>query len=95
MIYCHPRGNVKLFTEHFEKSLSKIESNRSIRHSIITGDFNIDLNNNTNEYLNVVLKNGFIPAILLPIRITNHVFTLIDHIFIYLEITERKQLQEI
>ena len=61
VIYCHPRGNVKLFTEHFEKSLSKIENNRSFKHSIITGDFNIDLikfdlNDNTNEYLNVVLK---------------------------------------
>ena len=45
VIYHHPRGNVKLFTEHFEKSLSKIENNRSIKHSIITGDFYIDLIN--------------------------------------------------
>ena len=65
VIYHHRRGNVKLFTEHFEKSLSKIENNRSIQHSITTGDFNIDLNDNTNEYLNVVLKIGFIPTILL------------------------------
>ena len=54
VIYRHLKGNVKLFTEHFEKSLSKIENNRSIKHSIITGDFNIDLikfdlNDNTNE----------------------------------------------
>ena len=67
VIYRHPRGNVKLFTEHFEKSSSKTENNRSIKHSIITGDFNIDLikfdlNDNTNVYLNVVLKNGFIPT---------------------------------
>ena len=86
VIYHHPRGNVKLFTEHFEKSLSKIENNRSIKHSIITGDFNIDLikfdlNDNANEYLNVVLKNGFIPTILLPNRVTNHACILIDHIF--------------
>ena len=43
VIYRHPRGNVKLFTEHFEKSLSNIENNRSMKHSIITGDLNIDL----------------------------------------------------
>ena len=87
VIYRHPRGNVKPFTEHFEKSLSKIENNRSIKHSLITGDFNIDLikfdlSDNTNEYLNVVLKNGFIPTILLPTRITNQACTLIDHIFL-------------
>ena len=85
VVYRHPRGDVKLFTEHLENSLSKIESNSGIKHSIITGDFNIDLvkfdlNNNTNEYLNTVLKNGFIPTILLPTRVTNHACTLIDHI---------------
>ena len=96
MIYRHPKGNVKVFTEHFEKSLSKIENNRSIKHSIIKGDFNIDLikfdlNDNTNEYLNVVLKNGFIPTILLPTRVTNHACTLIDHIF-YLSRNNRTQI---
>ena len=30
VIYRHPKGSVKLFTEHFEKSLSKIENNRFI-----------------------------------------------------------------
>ena len=87
----HPKGNVKLFTEHFEKSLSKIENNRSIKHSIITGDINIDmikfdLNDNTNEYL-----NGFIPTILFPTRVTNHACTLIDHIF-YLSRNNRTQI---
>ena len=87
IIYRHPEGNVKLFTEHLEKSLSKIENNRSIKHSIITGGFNVDLikfdlNDNTNKYLNTVLKNGFIPTILLPTRVTSHACTLIDHIYI-------------
>ena len=55
-VYRHPRGSVKLFTEHLENYLSKIESNSGIKHIIITGDFNtdsvkFDLNNNTNEYL--------------------------------------------
>ena len=86
MIYRHSRGDVKLFTEHFEKSLSKIENNRSNKHSIIKCDFNIDLikfdlNDNRNEFLNTVLKNGFIfiPTILLPKSVTNHASTPIDH----------------
>ena len=80
VIYGHPRGNVNLFTEQLESSLSKIENQGTIRHSILTGDFNIDLikfdiNNNTNEYLNTVIKNSFIPTILLPIRVTSHTCT--------------------
>ena len=96
VIYRHPKGNVKLFTDHFEKSLSKIENNRSIKHSIIIGDFNIDLikfdlNDNTNAYLNTVLKNSFIPTILLPTRVTSHACTLIDHIY-YLSRNNRMQI---
>ena len=96
VVYRHPMGDVKLFTEHLENSLSKIESNSGIKHSIITSDFNIDLvkfdlNNNTNEYLNTMLNNGFIPTILLPTRVTNHVCTLIDHIH-YLSRNNRIQI---
>ena len=76
--------------------MSKIENDRTIKHAIITGDFNIDvikfdLNNNTNEYLNTVLKNGFMPTILLPTRVTNHECTLIDHIH-YLSRNNRTQI---
>ena len=87
VVYRHPRGNIhELFTEQLETSLSKIENDRTIKHSTLTGDFNIDLikfdlNNNTNEYLNTVIKNGFIPTVLLPTRVTSHICTLIDHIF--------------
>ena len=84
--YRHPRGNVNLFTEQLESSLSKMENDRTIKDNILTGDLNIDLikfdiNNNTNEYLNTVIKNGHIPTILLPTRVTSHTCTLIDHIF--------------
>ena len=76
--------------------MSKIESNSGIKHSMITDDFNIDfvkfdLNNNTNEYLHTVLKNGFIPTILLPTRVTNHACTLIDHVH-YLSGNNRTQI---
>ena len=86
VIYCHLRGNVNLFTEQLESSLSKIENDRTIKHSILTGDFNIDLikfdiNRNTNEYLKTVIKDCFILTILLPTRATSYTCTLIDHIF--------------
>ena len=38
------------------------------------------MNDNTSEYLNTILKNGFILTILLPTRVTSHTCTLIDHI---------------
>ena len=96
VIYRHRRENVKLFTELLESSLSKIEKDRTIKHSILTEDLNIDfiklyINNNTNEYLNTVIKNGFISTILLPTRVTSHARTLIDHIF-YLARNSRIQV---
>ena len=62
-----------------ETTLSKIENDKTIKHNIITGEFNtdlikFDLNDNTNEYLNTILKNGFIQT-----RVTSHTCTLIDH----------------
>ena len=85
VIYCHPKGNIKIFTEHLEHSLSKTQNGKTIKHSILTGDHSIDLikfesNDNTNEYLNTVIKNGFVPTILLPTIITSHTCTLTDHI---------------
>ena len=77
MIYHHPKCNIKIFTEHLEHSLSKIQNDKTIKHSTLTGDYNIDLiksesTDNTNEYLNTVIKNGFVPTILLPTSITSH-----------------------
>ena len=85
MIYRHPGGDVKQFTERLENTLSKIGNDKTIKHNIIKGDFSIDLikfdlNDNKNEYLNS-LKNGFIPTIFLPTRVTSHSCTLIDHIY--------------
>ena len=86
VIYRDPGGDVKQFTERLENTLSKIENDKTIKHNIITGDFNIDLikfdlNDNTSEYLTTVLKNGFIPTIILPTRVTSHSCILIDHIY--------------
>ena len=51
----------------------------------ILGDFNVNLLNNnehnqTNEFLDPLASDSFIPLILQPARITSHSNTLIDNI---------------
>ena len=54
--------------------------------TIISGDFNINLINTLNryveEYTNIVLQNSFIPCISIPSRITHHSASIIDHILL-------------
>ena len=50
------------------------------------GDFNVNLlnhneHNQTNEFLNSLASNSFIPLILQPARRTSHSNTLLDNIF--------------
>ena len=52
----------------------------------LLGDFNVNLlnyneHNETNEFLDSLASNSFIPLILQPTRITSHSNTLIDNIF--------------
>ena len=52
----------------------------------LPGDFNVNLlnyneHNQTNEFLDSLASNSFIPLILQPTRITSHSNTLIDNIF--------------
>ena len=52
----------------------------------LLGDFNVNLlnyneHNQTNEFLDSLASDSFIPLILQPTRITSHTNTLIDHIF--------------
>ena len=52
----------------------------------LIGDFNVNLlnyneHNQTNEFLDSLASNSFIPLILQPTRITSHSNTLIDNIF--------------
>ena len=52
----------------------------------LLGDFNVNLlnyneHNQTNEFLDSLASNSFIPLILQPTRITSHPTTLIDNIF--------------
>ena len=59
------------------------------------GDFNIDLlkvniHTKTNEFVNDVISQGFLPKITRHTRITPHSATLIDHI--YIQMTTGQQL---
>ena len=52
----------------------------------LLGDFNVNLlnyceHNQTNEFLDSLVSNSFIPLISQPTRITSHSNTLIDNIF--------------
>ena len=86
VVYLPPEKTLLAIYRVVRTFFIKNKNDRTIKHNTLTGDFNIDLikfdlNNNTNEYLNIVIKNCFIPTILLPTRCTSHTCTLIDHIF--------------
>ena len=88
VIYRHPEGNLTEFDEKLDNTLSKITSDRNINDCIITGDVNIDLmiqfdtDTQSENYLNTMLRNAFMPTIILPTRIEK-ACTLLDHIFYY------------
>ena len=69
-----------------ETTLSKISQQK--HPCIIAGDLNIDLvqcdtQKATQDYLDVVTTNNFMPLLILPTRITSKSSTLIDHIYYY------------
>ena len=96
VIYRHPNGNVRNFSEKLEHSLDTLNHDRTITHKIVTGDFNIDLikfnhHTTTGEYLEMLPKNSFLPTIFLPNRVTSHTCTLIDRIYFSTSKTRRDQ----
>ena len=90
-IYRHPKGNVNEFANKLESTLTKITSDSKIKDCIITGDINIDLikfDNQTvvEDYLSTMLRNAFMPTIILPTRVTSHTCIFFYHIFYYSKI---------
>ena len=56
------------------------------KHCVVIGDMNVDLlkfsvHTKTNDYLDNIFQNGFIPTITKPTRITSTSAILIDHIY--------------
>ena len=85
VIYGHPSMDLTDFNCNY---LSKLLENISKEQKSIflLGDFNVNLlnyneHNQTNEFLDSLASNSFIPLILQPTRITSHSNTLIDNIF--------------
>ena len=85
VIYRHPSMDLTDFScNYLNKLLENIS--KELKSVFLLGDFNVNLlnyneHNQTNEFLDAVASNSFIPLILQPTRITNHSNTLIDNIF--------------
>ncbi len=83
-IYRHPNNNINEFTKEMDLVLGKL-ANQALP-CIIGGDMNIDLtkcgsHSPTTEYVDNLLVNNFMPATIMPTRITPWSATLIDHLY--------------
>ena len=85
VIYRHPSMDLTDFNCSY---LNELLENISKEHKFIflLGDFNVNLlnyneHNQTNEFLDSLASNSFIPLILKSTRITSHSNTLVDNIF--------------
>ena len=85
VIYRHPSMDLTDFNcNYLNQLLENISKEKKIY--FLLGDFNVNLlnyneHNQTNEFLDSLASNLFIPLILQPTRITSHSHTLIDNIF--------------
>ena len=84
-IYKHPTMDVLDFKNNYLGQIFESVS-KERKQVLLLGDFNINLLNcnchqPTNDFLDSLASNSFIPYILHPTRITSHSKTLIDNIF--------------
>ena len=85
VIYRHPFMDFNDFNcNYLNKLLENISKEQ--KSGSLLGDFNVNLlnyneHNQTNEFLDSLASNSFVPLILQPTRITSHSNTLIDNIF--------------
>ena len=84
-LYKHPNMDVLDFKNNYRSQIFEIVS-KERKQVFLLGDFNINLLNYndhqpTNDFLDSLASNCFIPYILHPTRITSHSKTLIDNIF--------------
>ena len=85
VIYRHSSMDLTDFNcNYLNKLLENISKEQ--KSIFLLGDFNVNLlnyneHNQTNEFLDSLASNSFIPLILQPTRITSHSNTLIDKIF--------------
>ena len=86
VIHHHPRSNIKLFTNQFNKRLEQLK----ISKLYLIGDLNIGLSpaidasndsfnvNGANGYVNMLASNGYFPLITLPTRVAAVSSSIID-----------------
>ena len=72
--------NCKYLNELLE-NISKVEKSIFLIEDLNVNLLNYNEHNQTNEFLDSVAFNSFLPLILQPTRITNHSNKLIDNIF--------------
>ena len=80
----HPRADLYLFMSTILDIQNKISNENKIAY--LMGDYNINLLNfvthqKTNDFIDSVIAQGFIPHITKPIRVTSVSETIIDHIY--------------
>ena len=83
-IYRHPKMNLNEFKNILNNLLKKI--NLEQKTVFLLGDFNIDLmhyneHKPTNEFLDSLASNPYLPSIIQRSKNTSHFRTLIDNIF--------------
>ena len=92
-VYKHPDADVSEFTKQLDNIMKSL--NEKGHQVFIMGDINIDflkynIHNPTEEYLDMICTNTFLPLITKPTRITDHSATLIDHIYMNTKIDHGK-----
>ena len=84
-IYRHPSNDRQYFLETLREQLDKL--NNKGKEVFILGDINVDFlkyndDNQTSEYLDMLLDQGFMQLNTKATRLPDHTSTLIDHIYI-------------
>ena len=82
--YHHPNIDISNLMDYLQSTFSNV--NQKKYQVFFLGDFNIDLlqyesHSYTNDILNTMISNSFLPYIHQPIRVTDHSETVIDNIF--------------
>ena len=83
VLYRPANGKIEPFVTFLVKPLSSVQSANKDLH--IAGDFNLNLldhesNKKVHGFLNIIYRNGIIPTIKKPGRVTRTTATVIDHI---------------
>lgn len=86
-IYRPPRQSIENITNFRTEITETIQKLKNCKNVILTGDFNVNLlkyheNNSTNEFLENIISQGYIPKITQPTRLCHTTGTLIDNFFV-------------